>query len=259
MWDKLDFAITYASKISSLQVEEARRDATRRKISAVSGYIEAPVGSNEVYFESSVERDFLLACRLDKQIISVTAQPFTLSFTVNDTREKMTYTPDFLIEKDLTRQPGQFCIGAPDELYSLFEVKREVDLEKQGYDAILRIASGYCWAKNQDSGAFSVLTDTELQGDFGTYMRLLSSLVAEPFNETTAALMTYYDKHTNCTVGDVLDNLSGLGHSTNDLNNGLWSLIAKSILQPVQLGDIHRGDKLTFVPPLNHKQQSTLS
>jgi len=234
MWDKLDFAITYASKISSLQVEEARRDATRRKISAVSGYIEAPVGSNEVYFESSVERDFLLACRLDKQIISVTAQPFTLSFTVNDTRE-------------------------PDELYSLFEVKREVDLEKQGYDAILRIASGYCWAKNQDSGAFSVLTDTELQGDFGTYMRLLSSLVSEPFNQTTTALMTYYDKHTNCTVGDALDNLSGLGHSTNDLNNGLWSLIAKSILQPVQLGDIHRGDKLTFVPPLNHKQQSTLS
>lgn len=162
MWDKLDFAITYASKISSLHVEEARRDATRRKISAVSGYIEAPVGSNEVYFESSVERDFLLACRLDKQIISVTSQPFTLAFNANDVLDRMSYTPDFLVEKDLERKAGQFCVGAPDKVYSLFEVKREIDLEKQGHDAILRIASGYCWAKIQESAAFSVLTDTEL-------------------------------------------------------------------------------------------------
>ena len=248
MWDKLDFAITYASKISSLRVEEARRDATRRKISAVSGYIEVPVGSEDVYFESSVERDFLLACRLDKQIIKVTSQPFTLSFTADNAQERMSYTPDFLIEKDLEREAGQFCIGGPDKIYSLFEVKREIDLEKQGYDAILRIASGYCWAKNQDSGAFSVLTDTELQGDFGTYMRLLSNLVAEPFNGTTSALMAYYEKHANCTIGEAIDSLSNAGHSKTDLNNGLWSLIAKSILQPVQLGDIHREDKLTFKP-----------
>ena len=110
----------------------------------MSGYIEAPVGSEDVYFESSVERDFLLACRLDKQIIRVTSQPFTLSFTANDVRDRMSYTPDFLVEKDLEQQAGQFCIGAPDKIYSLFEVKREIDLEKQGYDAILRIASGYC-------------------------------------------------------------------------------------------------------------------
>lgn len=80
-------------------------------------------------------------------------------------------------------------------------------------------------------------------------MRLLSSLVAEPFDETTAALIAYYEKHANCTVGDALDSLSILGHSKADLNNGIWSLIAKSILQPVQLGDIHRRDKLTFVSP----------
>lgn len=84
MWYKLDFAITYASKIRSVRIEETLRDATRRKISAVSGYIEAPVGSNEVYFESSIERDFLLACRLDKQIIKVVSQPFTLSFHTDD-------------------------------------------------------------------------------------------------------------------------------------------------------------------------------
>ncbi len=246
MWDKLDFAITYTSKISSLHVEETLRDATRRKISAVSGYIEAPVGSNEVYFESSIERDFLLACRLDKQIIRVTSQPFTLTFTTNDTHEQMSYTPDFLVEKDLKREPGQFFIGAPDKVHSLFEVKREADLEKQGYDALLRIASGYCWAQNQESGAFSVLTDTELQGNFGTYMRLLSNLVAEPMNETSDALMTYYEKHDHCTVGDAIDELTAHGHSQTDVNNALWSLIAKSILQPIQLGDINRNDKLAY-------------
>lgn len=249
MWDKLDFAITYTSKIRSLRVGEALRDATRRKISAVSGYIEAPVGSNEVYFESSVERDFLLACRLDKQIISVTPQPFTLTFHTDEDTTLMSYTPDYLVEKDFSRQLGQFCIGSPDKQFSLFEVKREADLERQGYDAILRIASGYKWAQKTDNRAFSVLTDTELLGDFGTYMRLLSNFIEEPLNETTAEIIKIYQKDPKALVDDVIKALIAKNLSETEIFNGIWVLIAKSILQPTKLGDLNRQDKLTYVEP----------
>ena len=77
-------------------------------------------------------------------------------------------------------------------------------------------------------------------------MRLLSTMVAEPINKTSDALIAYYEKHAHCSVGDALDELTAQGHSQADANNAFWSLIAKSILQPVQLGDIDRKDKLIY-------------
>lgn len=113
----------------------------------------------------------------------------------------------------------------------------------------LRIASSYQWAQETDNRAFSVFTDTELVGDFGTYMRLLSGFIESSLNDTTAKTINIYQKRPNSLVADVIEALVSKNITETEIFNGIWILIAKSILPPTKLGDLSPRDKLTYVKP----------
>lgn len=242
-----NLSFEYMTDIVSLEVVETLRDARKRQISAASGYICFPTLEKDIHFESSVERDFLLCCRLDPQIVNVTDQPFSIRFTHRDGKKPLRYTPDFLVEKDFSKPEGQCAIGSPQTRFTLFEVKREKDLKQRKEKSIQYIAAGHKWAEQSADRSFSVMTDKVMFGDFGKYFRLMSGLVIQPFDKTTNMIEAMYSvPGKEPTVGEIIDRLAARNVSHEDAHNAIWKLIAKSTLQPNQLGELRRSDYLDY-------------
>lgn len=246
MWSKLEIALIYAHDIELIEVKDAIRDATSRRVSATRGYVDIQQSGNKVYFESAVERDFLLACKLDRQIINVTSQPISIKFREVENGATRHYTPDYLVEKDASLPLGQFSIGASAASTCLFEVKREQDLDRGGDDALRRIAAGYLWASSADDRSFSVITDTELNSQFGRHIRLLSSMVALPLSETSNALIIYMEKKQTATPTHIKKYFLQKGCDPSSITDAIWSLVAKGFLQIPKVDDIHPQDLLVF-------------
>jgi len=235
------------SDVNNIRVIETRRNAAGRQISAVSGYIRFPSLDKEVHFESSVERDFLLACRLDKQIVNITAQPFTIEYTAKNFQKSKFYTPDYLIEKNFEILPGQFLIGSHSKRYTLFEIKREEDLQRKKELSSLKLAAAYKWANKSADRAFSLMTDVELLGDFGKYLRLLSNMKLQPYDQTCSAVEKIFLNARNPTrLDSVIAKLEAGGFPKNNIHNAIWILVSHSVLQPDQLAELKASDILAF-------------
>lgn len=246
MWSKLDIALIYTHDIELIEVKDAIRDAASRRVSATRGYIDIQQSGKKVYFESAPERDFLLACKLDRQITNVTSQPISIKFRKIEDGTVRHYTPDYLVEKDISLPLGQFSIGASNASACLFEVKREQDLNRAGDDALQRIASGYLWASASNERSFSLITDIELNSQFGRHIRLLSSMVALPINETSNALITYMEDKQTATPAHIKERFLQKGYNPNSITDAIWSLVAKGFLQIPRVHDIHPQDLLVF-------------
>lgn len=235
--------------ITSIQVVNTIRDARKRQISAASGMIRFPKINKDVHFESSVERDFLLCCRLDPQIVNVIDQPFSIRYVSSDNPKPKHYTPDFMIEKDFELPEGQCAIGSASTRFTVFEVKRERDLKRNKTLNALKFAVGYKWAGHSADRSFSVMTDNELFGDFGKYFRLMSGLSMLPHDEVCQRIEFMFHRAGGYpNVGQIVDELTAKGISKSDAHNAIWTMIGKSILQPVKLGDLKTDDTLDYDP-----------
>lgn len=235
--------------ITSIEVVNTIRDARKRQISAASGMIRFPKLDKDVHFESSVERDFLLCCRLDPQIVNIIDQPFSIKYVSTENSKHKHYTPDFMIEKDFTLPEGQCAIGSASTRFTVFEVKRERDLKRNKPLNALKFAVGYKWAGQSADRSFSLMTDTELLGDFGKYFRLMSGLSMLAHDETCQQIESMYNRPGGYPkVGQIVDELTAKGISKSDTHNAIWTMIGKSILQPSKLGDLKTDDTLDYDP-----------
>lgn len=122
-------------------------------------------------FESSLERDWLVALDFDPSVRSVQEQPFTIEYCV-DGRERR-YTPDIMVQFESS-------LGQIDTL--VYEVKPRAELKANwlAYKARFKAAVHYCRSRGW---RFKIVTEHEIRTpylDNAKFLRRYRTLVDQP-------------------------------------------------------------------------------
>lgn len=234
-------------KLTGISIEPPRKGSSGKQTS-VQGTMTFPYIGNTVPFYSSVERDFLLACKLDKRVISVHSQPFTINFSSIENDEARRYTPDYYIERDVSIIPSQFELSTTASKI-LIEVKREEDLRYISQDDINRYAAAAYWAMHSDERDFLIITETFFSGEQGEAIRLLSGYVGEGFNNVTLALLDLLQRSSPLLLEEANDLLTITGYSLEEAEEAVLLSLANGWLETETFRIPSSGDKLYWRNP----------
>ena len=134
-----------------IDIQPARSIGISRR--ALTGRVQVSAGGG-LNFESSLERDWLLALDFSPDVISVREQPFTLTYESNGRTSK--YTPDVLVQH-VARSGAAVCY--------VYEVKFREDLiaEWQTLKPRFKACIAYCRARGW---RFKIVTEKHIRGPF---------------------------------------------------------------------------------------------
>lgn len=209
--------LKYAALVSNVTATVRKGQVTPRPISAVRGSIAVPAGEAEVSFESSFERDFLLLCRLEPQVLSVVAQPLALHFIDLSTGKSRRYTPDFLVT----------TVGPSGTLRRLVEVKRWRDTIRQRRRLRAPFAAAQIWAE-ANQAEFRLVTDRALAGPWLDNARLLSSFLDAPIStQEEASIAERLASQKSGAFSDIVATAAGLGIDADLVLQVLYKMIAQ--------------------------------
>lgn len=159
-----------------------------------------------VGYESGLEERFLEACRVERRVDQVMAQPFTLAYKILGGQLRR-YTPDYLVF--LKRGVGLTFPGMAGVEELLVEVKpwrvlrREYGARRHGYHA------AWMWARAAPARAFVIATDNQLTIPFSQNVLLLSPyLKAAEEPEKRLEIIDYLRRHEEAPIGSILSGCS---------------------------------------------------
>lgn len=139
-------------------------------------------------FESSLERDWLIAVDFDPFSVQVKEQPFSVHYTLDGKARR--YTPDLLVEYSRPRQPSNVIV---------YEVKPLEDLRADWkvFQARFKAAVRYC---RQRGWRFKIVTEKHIR---------------TPFVENAKFLRRYRNlSEQSLFRGQILYTLKALGQTT---------------------------------------------
>lgn len=159
-----------------------------------------------VGYESGLEERFLEACRVERRIHEVTAQPFTLAYKVRGGPLRR-YTPDYLVY--LKGGTGLTFPGLADVEQLLVEVKpwrvlkREYASRRHAYHA------AWMWALAAPTRAFVIVTDRQLSVPFCQNVLLLSPYLQATMElEKRLRIIDHLRRHLEARIGSIIDSCS---------------------------------------------------
>lgn len=195
-----------------------------RAVSAVRGLTTVVDGGPLIPFESDLERRFLVLLRLDRRIVHVRAQPFSLLFTDTFSGSQRRYTPDFLV---------QFAEAAELPFKTLLvEVKARRDLFRDRRRLRAPLAAARTWASQAPDRAFHIITDVRMGS--GAWLRNAEILSAHLDKRYEPAFLSQclnlFDTGLELQVKTVLKRAEqhNLNHAA--VLSGLYHLIARRVL-----------------------------
>lgn len=147
---------------------EKKRMAKRRmitKYTSLSGIVISEKCGTDIWFESSLEKDFALTLEFHPTVKHFTEQPITIQYIEN--KKSRVYTPDFLVTFTDETEPKWLC-----------EIKLRDDLLRNfsKYKARFKAASHYC---KELGWQFKLINETHFRGPLLDNLKFLSQYQAE--------------------------------------------------------------------------------
>lgn len=171
------------------------------------------------YFESSLERDFLILLEWDEDVVDFVTQPLTINYTFEG--QQRHYTPDVMVyyKEQLQRQPSLCEIKYSEEL-----VQRAKELKRK-FDA----ANEYCLLNGYQ---FKIITEKEIRTEFLGNIKFLSLYNSGAIDEKYSVLIyEEINKHSSITPKELVDKISSKGFDSVSGLFTLWQLIAQRQLR----------------------------
>lgn len=246
--DQLNAQIRQATKYIASVFETPSRPGSTGKPTAVQGEMFHAKISRRVPFHSSIERDFLLACKLDRRIEDIKSQPFTLSFTTSASSTRMRYTPDYYLKRDLGVYPSQFQM-ASSAIELIVEVKRRADLKFLSESDIERLAAAAFWSKQSPHRDFIIITDDYFLGETGEAIRLLSGYVEDSATDAALALIAFCKRSSPLALSIAYDLLTMSGYSRSEAEEAILLSIANGWIETPEFKIPSNGDELYWRNP----------
>lgn len=201
----------------------------KRGQTAASGTLLMPRIHKTVPFGSAVERDFLLTCRLDHPIVDIVSQPFSILYS-HEGGPVRRYTPDFLIQRDLSIRPSQFSTGEGEHEWLIVEVKRVQDFLRSDKKDIIRLGAMNAWTAEAPNRASTFAFDTMFDSPLGQRLKYFGRLSSEP-EDTLARKIPNLIKSGRCkTIREIEAVLTELGNTQSQARRSLHIAIARGWL-----------------------------
>lgn len=187
-------------------------------MSATRGYIHIRQQEQQVAFESSFERDFIVMCGASPQVRSVGREPFSIRYMDVLAQRDRRYTPDFLVE--LTHRDRNWEL--------LVEVKREADRTRFMTRSLPAFEAAKLWTLDSPGRRFAIVTDYWMQKAGLEQLRMLHAFARTPFSaalrDTTIRLAA---RHRPLSTLNICQHIGeSLGISWNEAMPTLLALIA---------------------------------
>lgn len=213
-----------------------------RTISAVRGHLRAPPKGDYVGFESSLERDFLVACRTEHRITTVHAQQLVIRFTDVRTGKRRRYTPDFVVT------------AAPEAELSwrraVIEVKAWSDLFRSRWERRAAYAAAKLWCSDQEDTHFRIVTDRQLSGAWMENARLLSGHIDMPVSlEMLEHCRTLLQARPHWILSDILACARQEGLNPSSVLPVVYRMVAHGELWFDRNHRVERGTLITVGTP----------
>lgn len=218
--------------------------SARRGKTAMKGELFLPLTQQFVTYGSAIERDFLLKCRLDHEICSVTAQPLSITFldSIGQTRS---YTPDYLVEKKFGEGSSWYSVASELSKLSLVEVKRREDFKRFKAGDLERLAAGFAVGNNTE---YDFCVDFGL--DDGSRLSALVARYAHLANEKEDEACTAFKKCLSAdleiSVQDALAWLKPIAASEAHAMTALYVGLAKGWAETKSVDFLEPSDILYF-------------
>lgn len=161
---------------------------SRRKIgpkpSSLSGkFISRKQGNKIIQFESSLEKDFILLCEFDNDIIEYVDQPVKIKY-IDSKGKSRSYTPDFFLK-----------FSNKNKLSEIIEIKYSSELKKNSsnYEEKFNHARLFC---ENNSLTFNVLTEENIRIGRELYLKNINFLLSYkefPRNRELKDLVYHYN------------------------------------------------------------------
>ena len=216
-----------ATQLEIVDVVKLEQSVYKHGITAATGKVRLPLTEQDVRFGSTVERNFLLGCRLDHQIVSVEAQPFSIVFNTSNSKQLRQYTPDYYVSKDISLGATKVCIGQHDSEDIIVEIKREADLKYTSEEDIERYAAGIAWADLSLNRDYSFYAMNSVQTTLDKYLERYGHVAGEMDSPASKMLKNCLLADTKMTVEEARQFLTGNGYSSDEIEHGIQIGIAK--------------------------------
>lgn len=195
-----------------------------RPLSATRGTLRVPFDGPQVGFESSLERDFLISCRIEPRISEVQAQQLQIRYLDHARMTERRYTPDFVVD-----------LKASDDVpftRIVVEVKRLEDLWRSRRERRAAYAAARVWAWMQPATIFKVVTDLQMNSAWLTNAQLLSPHLDRPCDADLIEFVRMKMRSIgSARIQELVASLSGEGSSSNSILSAIYRMVALGELQ----------------------------
>ena len=172
-----------------------------------------------VYFESTLERDFITTLEFDYAISSFDVQPLSVHWLDTENKPRK-YTPDVLVHYNQNMSP---IIGINNVLY---EVKYRSDIKKNWEDYKPKFKAAIKYAK-QNNMRFKLITEYEIRTDYMENARFLLPFLNIPLDANQEVLLINQMKiNRECSIDMLVKSIFNDKWAQAELIPSLWHLIA---------------------------------
>lgn len=207
----------WASFVSDVRGEWLGEAPKPRALSAARGVLRVPFDGPPVGFESSIERDFLVLCRVEPRVRAVQAQQLRFRYFDRGRGRERRYTPDFVV--DLAEDDGRVR-------RVVVEVKRHQDLWRSRRMMHAQYAAARVWAASQPLTTFRVVTDRAMAGWISN-ARLLSPLLDRPHDaELLEILRRAFGEFEERRLADIVSIARQLGFNSPAVLPAIYRMMA---------------------------------
>jgi TnsA endonuclease N terminal/TnsA endonuclease C terminal len=187
---------------------------------SVTGFVASRVNANQVAFESTLERDFMLLVEFDQDVLSYKEQPVRIDYLSADGQARH-YTPDILVTY---RQTSTSTTSRPP---LLVEIKYRSDLFagwrelKPKFRAARRYATEHSWI-------FKIITEVEIRTPYLKNVKFLRQFQHRSVDPADANLLLQKVSDLRSTDPEsLLSAICPEVHSRAQFLPTLWQLIAR--------------------------------
>jgi hypothetical protein len=172
-----------------------------------------------LYYESTLERDFMYLNEYDPLVKSFTEQPFFIRYK-DSNGKSFRYTPDLLVtfsEQGIQKHGIETCV---------YEVKFTSDLEKKKQKLQPKLAAGKAYAKLNNI-RFEVVTEKFIRSTRLANCVFLDQFRANnKFEPLPTEIISKISETGSFTQDDLLPTLSSNPFIQGQLRAGIWNLVA---------------------------------
>lgn len=182
-------------------------------------------GEKSIAFESTLERDLLIALEFDSNVLDVIEQPVTIEY-VNNNGRQVTYTPDFLVHyrtsshNDTASKPKS----------KLIEVKPHKILQDKWLELKPKFKVGTALSKQQ-GWIFSIYDESRIRNQHFTNIRLINRYRNHEYcRDEKSRIINHINEVRHTSIDHLIDHLSVKQDAKSIVLSHVYHLLSKHVI-----------------------------